>query len=476
MDKNVVKNIYKKYRVEVLLFFTSCLVSVLVLIIFFALGGKNTNFPITSADSQEYFDLAENILEYKQFIYPNPRGELVHETFRSPAYPFILSSVIFLFGSVNPITFIQIFILGFSVVIIYKIGLLFFDKRISLIAAILYLFEPGSIYHSFFVISETFFVFFLLLSVYLFLYSLKREKIPIYLWFITGLFLGMMTLTRAVGQYIVVIFVIFYIIYNMKNNKNIRLSVIYLFVFLFGFFIVVFPWSYRNYRLYNTFTLSSTPGYVLMKNHLPFFYVHKYDVSLREATEFFFQHSKDDLDFNRRSLENTKELKSRGLNYIKDNFWEYSIFHLIKTVPFFLGDSIRDYIAAIDPPDPNNFQGINISGLILKGEFRQLNTFIFDGLKTGNAYIISSILSSFVWLLVSLSLLFSFFISIKSKDKQKIFIVIFFLSLIAFFAGLTGPVSNARYRLPTEPFMFILTAYSFNFLYKKLKDKSYLSD
>ena len=126
MDKNVVKNIYKKYRVEVLLFFTSCLVSVLVLIIFFALGGKNTNFPITSADSQEYFDLAENILEYKQFIYPNPRGELVHETFRSPAYPFILSSVIFLFGSVNPITFIQIFILGFSVVIIYKIGLLFF--------------------------------------------------------------------------------------------------------------------------------------------------------------------------------------------------------------------------------------------------------------------------------------------------------------------------------------------------------------
>lgn len=464
--------IFKKYNAEILIFFSSVSIALFVLGVFFLLGGKNDTFPITNSDSQEYFDLAENILEYKQFILlDNKSGNLIHETFRSPGYPFFLSLVLFLFRSVAFVTYIQIIILALSAVLTYKISSLFLSKKISIGAAILFMVEPGALYHSYFVLSETLFGFLLLVSVYLFLFKLKKKSSANYILLLVGIALGMMTMTRAVGQYLVAVLSIFYIFYQIKNKQSGRKMLLNLGVLMAGFFIIVSPWSFRNYALFGTFTLSSTPGYILMKNYIPFFYMHKYGVSLDETMKFFFQHQKLDPNFSPRSMKYTKEFKNQALAYIKDNFLEYSVFHILKTIPFFLNDSVRDYIAAIGPPDPENWQRTNVSGLILKGEYKQLKDIFINGVKSGNAYLISALISLMAWLIVDLALLWCLITALRFKNKEISFFFLFCLSIILFFALSTGPLSNARYRLPTEPFMFILTAYVIGVSYKKIRGK-----
>ena len=142
------------------------------LFIWFAVLGHmppDTHYPVFNGDSKSYFLLAQNLLTNHEYSL-SAGAPFVPENFRLPGYPFFL----YLLGSIGVsmvwITVVQIFLTSATVCLTYLIGKKFLSEKVAFIAALLLCVEPTSVFFSTFIMSDTLFVFTLMLSIYLFLY------------------------------------------------------------------------------------------------------------------------------------------------------------------------------------------------------------------------------------------------------------------------------------------------------------------
>lgn len=101
-----------------------------------------------------------------------------------------------------------------TAVVLYKIGSNFFTKKISIIAAILFLIVPYSIRISTFVITESLQVFFVAVAMFYFIKGLESKKIVYY--FLNGLFLALAIFTRR-SAILFIFFELFLIIFLTKD-------------------------------------------------------------------------------------------------------------------------------------------------------------------------------------------------------------------------------------------------------------------
>ena len=168
-----------------------------------------SSFPVFGPDSQEYYQSANNLLSHQTFSL-STSAPLKLDSFRPPVYPIFIAIVIWFFGSVGWVTVFQVLITGINAVLIKKIACKYMSEKASILVALLTTLEPSALYYGVLILSETLFTLFFLMSIYLFIISvfdLNKEGSKIILVAVlSGIFLGLAILTRAIAQFLPFVF------------------------------------------------------------------------------------------------------------------------------------------------------------------------------------------------------------------------------------------------------------------------------
>src|SRR4029079_6699057 len=157
-----------------------------------------------STDSQEYHQLALNLVQYRSFS-RSSGPPLEPETIRTPAYPVLLSGLYQIVG-IRPhgVVVIQIALSLVTMLAGYRIASLLFGARAGLLTAIFLVLDPVSLYYSQVLLTETLFGAALTLSL---LWMVRGSRDPSFsypCW--VGLCLAVATYTRPTGYYLGLLF------------------------------------------------------------------------------------------------------------------------------------------------------------------------------------------------------------------------------------------------------------------------------
>ncbi len=203
------------------------------------------NLPVS--DPKDYDVIAINITQGYGF-----HDEIGHWISRPPGYPFFLALIYFIFGHHYWIVTLLQAIMSIGIVgLIYRITAEYFTESIALWAAGLASLYPDFIVYCGYLFSETFYLFCLYGSLFLFFQSLKETKILSVPVVLSGIGLGVSALIRPVTLLLPFIFLP---IQNIRMDthtfdKNILIKKAFIIVIML---LIIFPWTLRNYLLGHT--------------------------------------------------------------------------------------------------------------------------------------------------------------------------------------------------------------------------------
>ncbi len=212
---------------------------------------------IPIADSKYYIDLAVRL--FYSGSYSSPTGHLT--SYWPIGLPAVLSGLMFLTS--NYLLLIKLFNIIISSSLIVVLYFLFkseLSKKGMAIFLIAFTIYPNNLFSVNCVLTEYPFTFLIWLAALLILKG-KNKIIPAVL---IPIVLGLASYLRPVGLLLPLIFVAYYIKFN-NSAKSIK----YIFLTMFFFCLVIAPWTYRNYKVFNKFVPISTNGgsNFLMGNH-----------------------------------------------------------------------------------------------------------------------------------------------------------------------------------------------------------------
>ena len=209
-------------------------------------------------DEQHYHALALNLLHGHGFAWEP--GNLT--SIRPPLYPAFVALVWRLTGteSLLVIRFAQVVVALGNVYLVYRLGLLLFDRRVALLAAAGLCLYPSLLGFSVFILTEVLFTFLLTSTVLGIAILLRKENTWVALG--SGIALGLGALTRSVLWPFPAILCSF-IFFAMRGSARRRL-LITLLVFM-GYAAVVGPWAIRNTQLQGVFTVVDTMGGITLR-------------------------------------------------------------------------------------------------------------------------------------------------------------------------------------------------------------------
>ena len=459
---------FKKYKTEIIIFLLIFFLRILCFI-FLSIIDNNLpySFPLINLDAREYYQLANNLINYHVFSL-SQTPPLVPDSFRTPAYPIFLAINLLLFKNFYVILFIQMVMSGLIGVITYKILVLFFkNKKSGLISALLFAFEPSALYYSNMFLTETFFLFCLLISIY---YFLKIDVLLNKNIILSGIFLGIAILTRPLALFLP--FVLILIFLFLKKIKFKQKMIITLLFFL-CIFAVIFPWCIRNKIIFNSYNISSVGSFNLYYFNAMRYFIYKNKVPYEEAKNFFDNQLKPyDINFDvngdvKLSLKDERIFSKIAMNYIKQNFIGYTIYHIKSMAPFFLTDGLREITQELRIT-PRIFY--NIRDMFYRGKFLDIINIILSG----NILSLMLLMGSLTWIILMGFVIYG--MAIYLFNKKSSYFIIIIISIIIYFALLSGVVTTVRFRYSIEPFIFILASLGFismlDTVIKKYKKKN----
>lgn len=468
-------------RKETLLFLTAFCVQIgvfLFLFVWFVMLGHMpqvaAHYPVYGGDSSSYFDISQNLLHHGAYSIEIPPQ--IPDSFRLPGYPFFLYFFQLLGLPVVVIVYLQMLFGSASVVLIYLIGKKFLPEKVAFVAALLLCIEPTSVFFSTFVMSDTLFVFALLLSIYILLCKPatgegKRpnfKKDLAYL-FLAGALLGFAILARTIALYLPPLLVIAYGILYWRELGSVQKNIARVAVFALGILLIVAPWSWRNYVQFGVFDLSATPYVNFTQFNLPIFYSYKHNVPLAEVYPIFSAPFASTSPWPAGSLANKPIFKKLIHDQLQGNYLNYMYFHAIKTLPFFVTDGVRDINRMVGvipiPPDQTNF-----SDMVLRKNIVGIAHYFISP----SPNLVMLLVGSIPWILISSLWIFEL-LYVLIKRPPRFWFVCIASGLILYFALLTGPVTEHRYRMPAAPFLLLVAtqgAFTLWHMYKIRGDKS----
>ena len=154
------------------------------------------------------------------------------------------------------ITF-QIFFSVVASLILLKLLKKIYNKKISYLGFLIFLFLPINIYSVTQISSISLQVFFLIIFFYYYLKIIEKKKNKSIIYF--SVISAVLILLR--GEFIVLLFFsYYYLFFKSKNLKQIILS-------MFIILILISPYIYRNLKLFNQITITKSLGYNLWKGN-----------------------------------------------------------------------------------------------------------------------------------------------------------------------------------------------------------------
>lgn len=415
------------------------LVAALLIVLVSARHGLDAT--ILTGDARGYMILAENIFEHRVFSVSR-EAPFAIESFRAPGYPFFLGILYLLSGSWLIVLIIQSLILSIAPALLYLLARPY-NERAAFWGSIIFVFEPIRLFLGASLLSDGFFLCLLLGMLFLFVRAQKETdaKMRQYLYGTAGLALGVCILTRPIAMFLPLLGVLCILFVN-RRLQNTLISIA---VFLLATLVIVGPWMIRNHTYFGSYAISSVGNANLMLYNAPEYLKYRPSTQ-KQAILDSFRLEQDALPReDALSLARSSVFTQTFREIIRGEELSYLWFHLFKTIPFFLTDGLRDTI---------RLMGIevgtvpNISTALLKGDIGT----VFGYMKSGGLSVGLLLVGTGFWILTCA---LSGLTIVKLMFSRRFALALFVSGLVLYFAILTGPVSNARYRLPVEGFLIV---------------------
>ena len=280
--------------------------------------------------------------------------------FMPPFYLFFIIFFSFLFSEiylVSAILFFQIILSIISSYYFYKLLNKFFDKKISFIGLIIFLYLPLNIYASTQISSVTLQVFFIILFFYFFSNLLIKKNIKnLILFSITSVILILLR-----GEYILILFFsYFFLLFRTKNFKIIIMS----------FSLIIFlasPYLVRNYVNFEELVITKSFGFNLWKGNNKF--------ANSQGNENLYEAE---------IIEDLKKINPDKFYEIKkDNIYkQYALRNITEDPKFYFKLYLKKIIAFIfydkDSTYPNYYNLFHIMPKLILGLFSVIGIFLMD--------------------------------------------------------------------------------------------------
>lgn len=196
-----------------------------------------------------YDEIASNLISGNGYVIKAGQSMNIY---RPPVYLFLLAFLFKLFGIwYLPVILFQILFDLITAGLIYYLGKSIFDQKTGLMASLGFVLYPFFSVYTVRILTETLFTFLLalvILSLYK-AYLLKTKASH----FLSGITMGTGILCKTSLFYFPFFLFPVLVFYKKTGWTN------YLFL-IFGTFLVILPWSYRNYTVTNHFLLLGTGG------------------------------------------------------------------------------------------------------------------------------------------------------------------------------------------------------------------------
>ncbi len=441
---------FKRYKKETTIVVLAIFVQLIAHFFFLTYFSSPDEFVVMTGDASAYRTATLNIIEHGVFSL-SPVEPFVPDSFRSPGYSFFLLPLIHLTGDWQIVLLIQLILYSFIPLLLYLLTKNI-NEKVAYISSIIFVFEPTRLFLSSSLLTDSLFtlLFFLFLLFLLKIPENTGKKMAV----LSGFFLGLATLVRPIAMFLPLFATIFLlVVLGFKEYKRVIISSL---IIILTFLAVISPWLIRNKRLFDSATLSSVGSYNLIYYNIPEFLRYR-DGEIKDQRLLGLHEDNKDLEFLEvLSLSRSDVHATLAKTILLEDFWGYAKFHLIKTVPFFVTDGLREITRTLGVEDT---KPINFSTLITKGNFSEIKNY----LTSGSAGPLLFLVGFAFWSIVTLLGLVVILLLGKFKGVYR-YQIILLGATIFYFAFLTGPVSNARYRLPVSGlmiFMAVLAIHSF---------------
>lgn len=233
-------------------------------VIFLILAGVNA--PLTG-DELAYQQIAENVAAGRGFFQDNNPffpGQILF-AWQAPLYPLSLAALYALFGSNLLLAKLMgIVISTATVYVTYDLARQIFTaakRSIALVAAFLVAIYPGFLTHSHLLLSETLFIFLVLLAFDFAAHAFESNTPRVWLWILgAGALWGLATLTRGITLYFTPLFALWIGWMLWREHRGLMRAVLPALMFVAATALVILPWSARNYSQFGQFVLLETKG------------------------------------------------------------------------------------------------------------------------------------------------------------------------------------------------------------------------
>ena len=402
--------------------FLIALITLLVLVrIYFLYSSFNFESMVFTKDSFHYIEISKDF--FSKYINGKNDNFWIY-TFRLPGYPFIL----LLINSISEVRYVIYINLIFDLISsIYIFKFLYkFSKSTftSYFGVVLFLLNSNILISSTQIMTESVSTALLLVSVFYIDQNSMSKNL------ISGISLGLFSLIKPLGIYILFLFIFYKIFYFRKKIKEI---IIFSFIPLCLIFLIYT----NNYQNYNTFFYSTSSYF-----HTQWF---------NDASDALCE----ELNFNQLRVSEPGykfELWKESNNF--DSFTNPEIF--INTLR---NDSNKNVFRNIDCKIISASRSIawNMFGI------RQSNW--NNSFLNQSSINIVKIYSLFYVTCINFVFLFTIFKSIKSKHSYLVYLIIFYLAMTSII-----PFGNARIRVLIEPYLVILFVLNLGNFVKPFQD------
>lgn len=402
--------------------FLIALITLLVLVrIYFLYSSFNFESMVFTKDSFHYIEISKDF--FSKYINGKNDNFWIY-TFRLPGYPFIL----LLINSISEVRYVIYINLIFDLISsIYIFKFLYkFSKSTftSYFGVVLFLLNSNILISSTQIMTESVSAALLLVSVF----YIDQNSISKNL--ISGISLGLFSLIKPLGIYILFLFIFYKIFYFRKKIKEI---IIFSFIPLCLISLIYT----NNYQNYNTFFYSTSSYF-----HTQWF---------NDASDALCE----ELNFN--------QLRVSEPGY-KFELWKESNNFDSFTNPEIFIDTLRN------DSNKNVFRNIDCK-IISASRSIAWNMFGIRQSNWNNSFLnqssinIVKIYSLFYVTCINFVFLFTIFKSIKSKHSYLIYLIIFYLAITSII-----PFGNARIRVLIEPYLVILFVLNLGNFVKPFQD------
>lgn len=453
------KNILLRSRAEHIIFFSSFFVTGVFIILYIVSG--NAAHPLMQISSDSYMPQAISLYERGAFTNSTTTPYLPEAT-NVPGYPLFLAITAVPWNNVIPTLLLQALLFAFTSVLLYRLFAGVFSERVRFIATLVFALEPFTAFIVAQALSETLFLLLLISGLYVGRRAVEQAAPKLF--FLSVLLLSAATLTRPILLYALPIMLIAALIfvYRISHKRVLAMLV----AGAFGMLVVLAPWAYRNYESSGVWLLSTKGAYTLYFYDVSLLLQYRDGLSGIEANQQLFERAKTvypDI----RTAEDLREpkyasyLTKESVVIIRTAPIEFTKMYIASLGTFFLSDGYRllwrEFSnGAIVLP--------NITQAIVTGHLEILWTYLQEQPIQALLFVVGLTFWGLAFLLSGVAV-----VSELVRPSPRRLAIFACAAIILYFAILTGPVAQARYRIVVTPFLFMLAAYGASVLLSALR-------